>query len=195
MTVPKARALRLASASEKSLLNASFGRDPADLSDARLKQKVARARSLRNKYRDLAKRQRLEARGKRDAQRRRPAQGNENTLLKAAMFDEALERLQTEQERRNARANASVRETEKKRKPATKGGRKAAGGDSGAKPAAKKRGVNPWAMGAANSSASARSSASKGKRKRGAIARSGVLKTQKHAGARTRRSQARRDSR
>lgn len=207
MPVPRARALRLAAASERSLVESSFGRGLTELSDARLKQKIPRARTLRDKYRDLARRQRLEVRGKRRPQRRRPARGNENTVLKATIFDEALARLQAEQDRRSQQAERTTAADGRRsgkgapgkgaRKKGARG--KGAGGGSSANDRTtsppKKRGVNPWAAGASKSSMRGHSSSSRGKRKRGALERSGVGKTQKHSAARTRRSQARRDSR
>jgi hypothetical protein len=60
---------------------------------ARLRQKLGRARRLRDKYRDLARRQRGEMRGKAAARRTRPAQSNENTLRKAQVFDWAIDRI------------------------------------------------------------------------------------------------------
>lgn len=192
MPVPRARALRLAAVSERSLLESSFGRSLTELSDARLKQKIPRARTLRDKYRDLAKRQRLEARGKRQPQRRRPARGNENTLLKATIFDEALGRLQAERDRRSEQEE---RAAAAERRQSIKGARGKSSARGRTSPAPKTRGVNPWAAGARKSSARAHSSGSRGKRKRRALERSGVGKTQKHSAARTRRAQARRDSR
>ncbi len=63
-------------------------------SPARLRQKISRARRLRDKYRDEARRQAAEAKGSRTPRGRRAAQTNRNTELKAKIFDEALNRFQ-----------------------------------------------------------------------------------------------------
>jgi hypothetical protein len=63
------------------------------ITPSRLRQKLGRARRLRDKYRDLARRQRGEMRAKAAPRRTRPAQSNENTLRKAQAFDWAIERI------------------------------------------------------------------------------------------------------
>jgi hypothetical protein len=60
---------------------------------SRLRQKLGRARRLRDKYRDLARRQRGEMRGKAAPRRTRAAESNENTLRKAQVFDWAIDRI------------------------------------------------------------------------------------------------------
>jgi hypothetical protein len=66
-----------------------------ETSPARLRQKLARARRLRDKYRDLAHRQRGEMRGKAKPRSTRPSRSNENTLRKVQVFDWAIDRLTT----------------------------------------------------------------------------------------------------
>lgn len=94
MAISRERAKQLCNQREFELVEASWGRGLQELTPARLRQKVQRARTLRDKFRDLARQQAGEARGKRDARSTRPAQGNRNTKLKARIFDEALERFQ-----------------------------------------------------------------------------------------------------
>jgi hypothetical protein len=129
MPISMAQARRLCSQRELELVDASSPRNIRELSPARLKQKVTRARALRDKYRDLAKRQRLEARGKKRPQSRRPAQGNENTVRKAELFDEVLERFQSRVEtvgddgagkQRTAKKRAAEQSTATKRGGAKK---------------------------------------------------------------------------
>jgi hypothetical protein len=60
----------------------------------RLRQKLGRARRLRDKYRDLARRQAGEARGKQAPRRSRAATRNDNTLRKVQVFDWAIERIE-----------------------------------------------------------------------------------------------------
>jgi hypothetical protein len=63
------------------------------ITPARLRQKLGRARRLRDKYRDLARRQRGEMRGKADPRGTRPAQSNANTLRKVQVFEWAIDRI------------------------------------------------------------------------------------------------------
>lgn len=60
---------------------------------ARLRQKLGRARRLRDKYRDLARRQRAETRGKAAPRRSRPSRSNANTLRKVQIFEWAIGRI------------------------------------------------------------------------------------------------------
>jgi hypothetical protein len=94
VAISKNRARQLTTKREWELLEKSWGSDLKAITPGRLRQKVQRARTLRDKYRDLAKQQAGEARGKRGARSTRPAQSNQNTVLKAQIFDEALGRFQ-----------------------------------------------------------------------------------------------------
>jgi hypothetical protein len=87
-------ARRLCTAREYELVEASFPENIRQLTPSALRQKVDRARKLRDKNRDLLKRQRLEVRGKRAPRRVRPAQGTANTEKKADIFDEVMQRFQ-----------------------------------------------------------------------------------------------------
>ncbi len=60
---------------------------------ARLRQKLDRARRLRDKYTDLARRQRSEMRGKAAPRSTRPARSNANTLRKVQLFEWAIDRI------------------------------------------------------------------------------------------------------
>jgi hypothetical protein len=118
MAITRSAAQRLCTQPEFELFEASMPANARQLTPGRLRQKVERARRLRDKYRDLAKRQRLEARGKRAPQRARPAAGNENTVRKAELFDEVLQRFQRQLERATATAPAAAGPAA--RKPAAK---------------------------------------------------------------------------
>lgn len=63
------------------------------ITPARLRQKLDRARRLRDKYRDLARRQAGEARGKASPRSTRPARSNANTLRKVQLFDWAIDQI------------------------------------------------------------------------------------------------------
>jgi hypothetical protein len=60
---------------------------------ARLRQKLARARRLRDKYQDLARRQAGEMRGKQAPRGSRGARSNDNTLRKVQVFEWAIGRI------------------------------------------------------------------------------------------------------
>ena len=88
-------AKQLCTAAELKLFRLSWLRSAMGLTVTQLRANIARVRKLRDKYRDLARRQRLEARGKRAASGRRPAQGNERTVRKAELFSQVLDQFQT----------------------------------------------------------------------------------------------------
>ena len=62
---------------------------------ARLRQKLGRARRLRDKYKDLSRRQGGQARGKVDPTGTRPARSNQNTVRKMELFEWAIEQIET----------------------------------------------------------------------------------------------------
>jgi hypothetical protein len=198
MTLSRSSAARLCTAQELELVEASHPSRAKQLSPARLRQKVSRSRKLRDKYRDLAKRQRLEARGKRDPRSARPARGHENTDRKVRLFQETIERFET------ALKYASKREAQAtgERKPAAK---KAGAKKAGAKKAgAKKAGAKKAAVGSAPAKGKAKPAAPG---RPGAAARKGARRPpdsaqqaqgrtgRAHDRASTARSQSRRDSR
>ena len=94
MPTPIATVRQLCTSTEVNLVSQS--RLPAlrGLSAAKLDQLIQRARRLRDTYRDKARQQRREERGKSAPKGARPAQGNERTVKKEEIFAEALERFQ-----------------------------------------------------------------------------------------------------
>jgi hypothetical protein len=197
MAVHHATARKLATQAEWTLLQSSYGRARSALSAAQLKQKIARVRTLRDKYRALAKQQKGEARGKRTPRSTRAAQGNANTKVKAAMFAEALARLQERASELKAsgkaastkapaaRATRSTRAARKKRPLAF------------VPPAEVEPPANPWAAFAppVDLSLKAQSKASRGARKALKFAHQSASAHLGHVGSRARRNQAKRDSR
>jgi hypothetical protein len=134
MAISRSSAERLCSGPELELVEASYPANAKQLSPARLQQKIQRARRLRDKYRDLAKQQRGEARGKRQARSTRASRGNENTVRKAQLFAEVLDRLQKVRPAGGAAVNSGAK------KAATKAGAKKAGAKkAGAKKAGAKK--------------------------------------------------------
>ncbi|TVS04918.1 MAG: hypothetical protein EA423_07135 [Phycisphaerales bacterium] len=94
MAINMQRARTLCTASEYELVRASGKREIGTLTPARLRQKVARARKLRDKFRSLAARQTGEMRGKRAPRSGKPAGDNRNTEAKAELFQETLDRFE-----------------------------------------------------------------------------------------------------
>ena len=88
MKVNLRSARALCTAKEFDLVLASGGEGLGSLSEARLKQKIVRARTLRDKYRDLLRRQRLAAR--RPAAKPARDDANARTEAKVALFEQTL---------------------------------------------------------------------------------------------------------
>jgi hypothetical protein len=178
MTMTKPSARKLATQAEWTLVEASFGPALKQITEGRLKQKIVRARKLQDKYRDLSRQQRGEARGKRNAKSTRPAAGNANTVLKQEMFAEALQRFEEQLQRLHDKAASQAARAEKTK--AKKSSTKSA--------VAKKSAVKTSAVKKSAKRAPGASMSNK-------LVRTGVTKKQAHVGARGRRTQARRDSR
>ncbi|HSJ07832.1 MAG TPA: hypothetical protein VK936_14095 [Longimicrobiales bacterium] len=209
MAISRTTARRLCTKPEFELVEASFAPHVKTLSPARLRQKVARTRKLRDKYRDLARRQRLEARGKRSPQRARPAQGHENTDRKATLFREVLDRFEAQLGRAEAgpATTAGARKAGAKKTGARKAGAKKTGATkAGAKKAgAKKAGARKAGPAAGKARAAkpakAGTSAMKGARRKpergpqDADQRARGRTARAHARSANTRSQHRRDSR
>lgn len=105
MPITTREARQLVTASERSLFESSLPTALRALSPFRLKGKIARARALRDNYRDQAKRQRRQAKPVRsgrtgEAVVSRPAR-------KAQLFADVLARFNDESRRRAAAARAS----------------------------------------------------------------------------------------
>jgi hypothetical protein len=134
MAISTQKAKALCTAAEYALVRASSPQQRAKLTPAQMSQKVDRARALRDKYRDLAKQQRGEARGKRSPTGTRAAKGNERTVEKAQLFAETLERFQEglAEAKRESAAGAKADKSTKKTSPRAK-----KAGKTAKKPAAK----------------------------------------------------------
>jgi hypothetical protein len=94
VTISKNDAKSLCTQREWELISASWAPEVNRLDAGELRNKVSLTRGLRDKFRDLAKQQAGEARGKRGPRSTRPSQSNENTRRKAQIFNEALSRFQ-----------------------------------------------------------------------------------------------------
>jgi hypothetical protein len=91
MAISAAQAKSLCTASELTLVKASSRKDIGKLSAAQLRQKIARARNLRDKWRDQAKTQRRAAQA---ATRSRQSSANARSGEKAELFAEVLARFE-----------------------------------------------------------------------------------------------------
>lgn len=198
MAHTKTAARKLATQAEWTLLEVSFPPLLKDITPGRLKQKITRARKLQDKYRDLARQQRGEARGKRQAKSTRAAAGNANTVIKQEIFTEARERFEAQLAKLEAKvAKELARKEAAAEKKAAKAEKQAAKLAKPAKTSARKTGVatKRAASKATTSARKAVSKASRGARKAAVFTRTSSAKHQGHVGSRGRRRQARRDSR
>lgn len=91
MPINMSQAKALCSASELQLVEASRRDDLKKLTNAQLRQKITRARKLRDKWRDQAEKQRRESQEQQQARATAP---NERTRKKAELFAEVLRRFE-----------------------------------------------------------------------------------------------------
>jgi hypothetical protein len=158
---------------------------------------------LQDKYRDLARQQRGEARGKRRVKGTRPAAGNVNTVNKQMMFAEALERFQGQLVKLEAKvAKEAARKAKAlgKRRPAparktTKSATRKTVKKATRKTAKQAAGAKAPKVKAKRTALLAGSKATRGVRKSAKLSRKGVAAQRGHIGARGKRQQARRDGR
>jgi hypothetical protein len=99
----------LCSDAEYKLFTASLGDEIGDLTPAQLRSKIQRARRLRDKYRDLLKRQRLANRARTGTKKGARPDTNVRTADKAKLFDEALARFQARADKLTAAAEREAR--------------------------------------------------------------------------------------
>lgn len=108
------QARTLLSANELALFDASRAQPIKALTPARLRGKVTRARALRDKYRDLYRRQTVSTRAAPAGRRSAVGGDNERTQRKAELFAEVLARF----EERLQRLEADAAKAQAKAKPA-----------------------------------------------------------------------------
>jgi hypothetical protein len=169
----------LSTVTEWALVEASLPDRIRELSPARLKAKIVRARTLRDKYRDLVKRQHRKAQPRRTG--REDETLNRRTARKVELFERVLARFQKQLDRENAKSSppAPTRKRAPSPKPRKTGGAKKSVRSSPRSPVPPKvkRSDNP----AVPKSAVAR--------------RSGQQRMHAHVSSAGRRNQVRRDSR
>jgi len=195
MTITKPSARKLATQAEWTLLETSYAPLLKDITLGRLKQKITRARKLQDKYRDLARQQRGEARGKRRAKSTRPAAGNENTVNKQLLFTEALERFQGQLTKLESKAAKELARKEKATSKRASSAKKTVAKKNARKASTKAARNAAPTVAAKRTSLRTASKLARGARKQGKLDRTGATAHQAHVGSRGRRRQARRDSR
>jgi len=94
MAITLAYAKRWCTKPEWDVIGMSFKENYKRLSEARLKEKIKLTRRMRDKFRDLAKHQKGEMRGKRKVRGQTPTVDSHLNDKKAKLFNEALERYQ-----------------------------------------------------------------------------------------------------
>jgi len=191
MSYNRSHARRLCNRTELSLFEASLADAIRGHTPAQLQSKIARTRTLRDKYRDLHRRQSLKTRARTGAKHGHVGTSDQRTQQKARLFEEALDRLQAragqlqkaeERKAAAARAAAAAPARKKTRKKTTRTAAR-----SSAAEAKKARGART-AKGHVGEGAQAAAHARK-------LASSRSRPIQAHVGARNRRAQAKRDSR
>ncbi len=195
MAYNRNHARALCTAAEYELFEASLADRISELTTARLKSKLERARKLRDKYRDLHKRQRLASRQRTGTKKGdRAGASNERTEKKATLFAETLKRFTDQLEKREAAekraAAAAARKTAAAERLAAK--RKPARGP------ARSRSPKASAAGAAQQSAPATgfvSEAAKAQSRKARGQNTRAKAVQGHVRATGKRTQARRDRR
>jgi len=92
MTISRTEAKDICTKPEFELVEASFSPEVKAFSPARLRSKIARARKLQDKYRDLSRKQ------NRETKETDPSRGSANTRTeqKATLFDETRERFEAQ---------------------------------------------------------------------------------------------------
>lgn len=188
---------QLLNASERTLAASASASAVKDLSIAKLRGKVARARRLKDKYVGLARARGRVGRGKAQAKGVRPRTDVETMATKAAVFTLVLERFTTQLEKaeRKAERAAAAPMTWKQARAVVSSVRERVARHTGAPAAAIGGAAASGAVAAESVSAVARSRGAKGARVEQKLAVSHVTRAQGHFGARTRRAQGKRDSR
>jgi len=186
------KAAQLCTDAELALVKSARAEEVRALAPKRLHASIARARNLRDKFRDLARRQVLEERRKASSQRRKRAvRGSARTVYKAELFAEVLRRF----EAREAILRPDETSTPDSGKPA-RSPKRARVMTSPARPPSRSRSVAPKSrQRGTNGALRRKSEVAAAPRKRAQILRSNAPRVRAHAASRNRRSQGRRDAR
>lgn len=105
------QARKLLTAAELDLFAASHGDALKALTAVQLRSKVKRSRTLRDKYQDLLRRQKVATRGRTGTKAGTSGAANERTAHKAQVFEEVLARLEQRLAQVEAAAERAARKT------------------------------------------------------------------------------------
>jgi len=212
MTISLKEAKTVCTAAEYQLVQSSTKKPAKNMTADRAKKDIAAARRLRDKYRSLAQRQRREARGKQAPRGKRPAAGNDRTVLKAKLFDETrlrfeamLQQLRSDKPATKSPAKAGKKSSKSAPAKTAKTSKASAKAPAKGKPAAAPRSTSTAksaslfapteAILSRRSSRSAKSDDAKLGRKKSHFAATPLKRIRGHVSAAGRRKQGRRDSR
>lgn len=115
MAINKSQAEKLLNKAEMEVFIASRAPAINQLSAARLAGKVKRSRTLRDKYRDLLQRQKLETRGRTGTKTGTSGSANERTEKKVEVFEDILQRFSERLEKVRASAEKAEARAAKKK--------------------------------------------------------------------------------
>lgn len=198
------KAKSICTTAEWQLLYQSTEKRIEVLSESRLRSKIARARKLRNKYRDLAHAQKRQTRGKGRTRGKRKVINNANTVRKQELFAAALKRLENRLQQlvKEEKAKAAATKKKSRSKSETVAGQSMDRADgsssstSGVKKVVRKPSVVVALASASRSGKPLRQKAerTRGMRSIGRQVNANFTKIHAHVSARGRRNQAKRDS-
>jgi hypothetical protein len=181
----------LCTAAEFQLFTASLADGIGALTPAQLRSKIQRARNLRDKYRDLLKRQRLANRERTGTKKGQRMETNARTADKARLFDEVLGRFQARAAKLGAAAEQEAKHKAASAARATLLAEKSEAGPRADMPRGKDQPRGTKGPGVAGYASESARVAARGKLSRDT--RAGARKGHKSAAGK--RSQARRDRR
>lgn len=141
MAISRRDAKPLCTAAEFALANESYPPAIGQFDEKALRQRITRARKLRDKYSDLANKQSREIRGKAEPTRQRAPTRNAATVVKQQFFAETLERFEAKLgivERRTAREKLAA--NKEKAQAALQAALERKKGAAASKPASRKAG-------------------------------------------------------
>lgn len=115
MAVTRRVAKPLCTAAEFALAEESFYPTVTKLNAGELRNRLQRARRLRDKYRDLAQKQAREIAGRQLQPRRRPITASRGTLVKRKLFEETFARFEKQLEKAVEKETRVARKKQEKR--------------------------------------------------------------------------------
>lgn len=196
MAFNRLQATKLMTVAELDVFEASRAETLRGLTPVQLRAKIRRARTLRDKYLDVLRGQRIATRGRTGFKSGADGNANERTAKKAAAFEEVLHRLEKRHAQLEAaEARASAREAADRARLMLAGKKEATQAMAAARtptvsPKAPSKGPQHGGLDPGAASVNAR-----GRRHAMKMKEAGNQAIQSHVSSQVRRSQAKRDSR